>query len=213
MSGKPSAKRLAHFDELVAFDRQFEGFGFSLAGMDEAGRGALIGCVVVGCVVMPAEPLFPWIDDSKKLSPAKREELYELIAKHARYMGVGMSSAKEIDEINILNATKLAMRRAAEKAPATLCLVDAVAGLDLPFPTSAIIHGDATSYQIAAASIVAKVSRDRMMKQLALQYPEYGLERHMGYGTAEHIAALRRYGACPEHRASFVQKFVSGEGV
>ncbi len=204
MRDAPNAKRLQRSAALIDHDRAYPGFGASLAGMDEAGRGALIGDVVVGCVVMPAEPALPWVDDSKKLSPERREQVYEQIAACALYLGVGSASAEEIDRINILNATKLAMRRAAEAAPATLCLVDAVEGLALPFPTEAIIHGDALSYAIAAASIVAKVTRDRRMRALAAEYPEYGLERHMGYGTKEHMDAIRQYGPCPLHRRSFL---------
>ena len=207
---KPSEKRMAHFRELVAYDQAHLGFGTSLAGMDEVGRGPLFGPVVTACVIMPADPLFPWIDDSKKLSPKRREELYDQILEAAVYVGVGEASAREIDEMNILNATRLAMERAAEKAPATLCLVDAVRGLYLPFPVMPIIHGDATSYNVAAASIVAKVTRDRQMKAYAESYPQYGFERNMGYGTAEHIAALKAYGPCPAHRRTFIGKILGG---
>lgn len=210
---KPSEKRMAHFRELVAYDQAHLGFGTSLAGMDEVGRGPLFGPVVTACVIMPADPLFPWIDDSKKLSPKRREELYDQILEAAVYVGVGEASAREIDEMNIFNATRLAMERAAEKAPATLCLVDAVRGLYLPFPVMPIIHGDATSYNVAAASIVAKVTRDRQMKAYAESYPQYGFERNMGYGTAEHISALRAFGATPEHRRSFIGNFVGEETV
>lgn len=205
---EPSEKRLKHFQDLVAFDRGQAGFGTSLAGMDEAGRGPLVGNVVAACVIMPAQPLFPWVDDSKKLSAAKREELFEQISESALFVGVGQASPKEIDEINILNATRLAMERAASGAPATLCVVDAVKGLYLPFPILSIIRGDSTSYNVAAASIVAKVTRDRQMREYALRYPQYGFEHNMGYGTAEHIDAIRRWGATPEHRRSFMDKFL-----
>ncbi len=205
---KPSAKRLEHFNALVAYDESLGGFGVSLAGMDEAGRGPLAGNVVAACVIMPAEPLFEWVDDSKKLSAARREEVYSQIMENALYVGVGEASPREIDELNILNATKLAMTRAAEKAPASLCVVDAVKGLNLPFDTLPIIKGDATSYNVAAASIVAKVTRDRQMKALAESCPEYGFERNMGYGTAEHIAALRLHGATEWHRRSFIGNFI-----
>lgn len=208
MRDAPNAKRLARAEALLAHDRRYPCFGVSLAGMDEAGRGALIGDVVVGCVVMPAEPCLPWVDDSKKLSPERREQVYAQIVDCALFVGVGRASAEEIDEINILNATKRAMHRAAEGAPATLCLVDAVQGLRLPFPTEAIIHGDALSYAIAAASIVAKVSRDRQMRELSLQYPQYGLEKHMGYGTREHMEAIRTHGPCPLHRRSFLGNII-----
>ena len=164
--------------------------------------------MVTACVILPAEPVFPWIDDSKKLSAARREEVYAQIMEHALYVGVGRASAREIDEMNILNATRLAMERAAQDAPATLCLVDAVRGLNLPFPTISIIHGDATSYHVAAASIVAKVTRDRQMAEYAKQYPQYGFDHNMGYGTAEHIDALHRFGPTPEHRHSFIRKFL-----
>lgn len=207
--GMPSAKRLAHFQELVAHDSQLPGFGASLAGMDEVGRGPLLGPVVAACVIMPSQPLFPWIDDSKKLSAPRREEVYEQICGHAVFIGIGEASAREIDEGNILQATRLAMERAAEKAPASLCLVDAVQGLGLPFPTQAILHGDATSYHIAAASIVAKVTRDRMLAELDALYPHYGLARNMGYGTAEHIRAIGERGPTPQHRISFIGKFLA----
>ena len=196
-------KRQQRSQALIGYDLRYPAFGQSLAGMDEVGRGPLFGPVVTACVIMPAEPAILWVDDSKKLSAARREIVYDQIVACALYVGIGEASAQEIDQINILQATKLAMRRAASGAPATLCLVDAVQGLNLPFPTEPIIHGDATSYSIAAASIVAKVTRDRMMANLSKIYPGYGLERNMGYGTAEHQAALRRYGPCPLHRQSF----------
>ena len=193
---------------MVAYDAKHLGFGTSLAGMDEVGRGPLFGNVVTACVIMPAEPIFEWIDDSKKLSAKRREEVYEQIMHAAVYVGIGEATPEEIDRMNILNATKLAMERAAEKAPATLCIVDAVRDLYLPFPIMPIIKGDATSYNVAAASIVAKVTRDRQMVEFAKQYPEYGFDHNMGYGTAEHIAALKKYGPTPEHRMSFITKFV-----
>lgn len=208
---KPSEKRLAHFRDLVAYDRALPGFGTSLAGMDEAGRGPLVGNVVAACVILPAQPLYEWIDDSKRLSPKRREEMYERIMETALFVEVGEASPEEIDRLNILNATRLAMRRAAERAPATLCVVDAVTGLDLPFPVRSVIRGDASSYHVAAASIVAKVTRDRQMRDYALQYPEYGFEHNMGYGTAEHIAALRTHGPTPAHRRTFLRHFVGEE--
>ena len=163
---------------------------------------------MTACVIMPSNPLYEWIDDSKKLSAKRREEMYERIMESALYVGIGEASAAEIDRMNILNATRLAMERAAEKAPATLCIVDAVRQLYLPFPTMPIIKGDSTSYNVAAASIVAKVTRDRQMAEYGKLYPQYGLERNMGYGTAEHIAALKQYGATPEHRKTFIGKFI-----
>ena len=204
---KPSAKRLQHHLDMVAYDRQYDAFGVSLAGMDEVGRGPLCGNVVTACVIMPPEPLFPWIDDSKKLSAARREEVYEQIMASAIYVGIGEASPEEIDQMNILNATKLAMERAAMNAPATLSIVDAVRDLHLPFPISPIIKGDSTSYNVAAASIVAKVTRDREMVRMAGLHPEYGFDHNMGYGTAEHIQALRTYGPTPFHRRSFIRNF------
>ncbi|MBP3542389.1 MAG: ribonuclease HII [Clostridia bacterium] len=205
---KISEKRLQHFREMVDFDAKHLGFGTSLAGMDEVGRGPLVGNVVTACVIMPADPLFQWMDDSKKLSQLRREELYDQIMANAIYVGVGEATPEEIDQMNILNATRLAMERAAQDAPATLCIVDAVRGLHLPFPTMPIIRGDATSYNVAAASIVAKVTRDRQMVAYAKEYPEYGFDHNMGYGTAEHIAALKRLGPTPAHRRSFISNFV-----
>jgi len=211
MAAKPSEKRLAHFREMVDFDRKCPGFGISLAGMDEVGRGPLAGNVVTACVIMPPDPLFEWIDDSKKLSAKRREEMYERIMETALYVGIGQASPEEIDSMNILNATKLAMERAADKAPAGLCIVDAVSGLYLPFPIMPVIKGDSTSYHVAAASIVAKVTRDRQMTEYSTVYPQYGFERNMGYGTAEHIAALKQHGPTPLHRRSFIRNFVKEE--
>lgn len=212
MPTKVEEKRRLHRDALIGHDARYAAFGTSLAGMDEAGRGPLLGPVVAACVIMPLEPSILWVDDSKKLSAARREAVLEEIMACALYVGVGEASAEEIDRINILQATKLAMRRAAERAPATLCLVDAVKGLALPFPTEPVIHGDAVSYSIAAASIVAKVTRDRQLMLLAERFPGYALERNMGYGTAEHIEAIRLRGACAEHRRSFIGKWIAPDG-
>ncbi len=182
--------------------------GVAFAGMDEAGRGPLAGNVVAACVVMPPMPLLPWVDDSKKLSPARREKVFDEIMQTALFVGVGQATAAEIDEINILNATKNAMRRAAQGAPAALFLIDALEGLGLPGEERGVVHGDALCYAIAAASIVAKVTRDRQMLALDAEYPGYGFARHKGYGTPEHIAALRALGPCPAHRRSFIGHFI-----
>lgn len=205
---KPSAKRLEHLSQMLKFDAAFPGYPDTLAGMDEAGRGPLVGNVVTACVIMPCEPVLEWVDDSKKLSAMRREEVYEQILQHALYVGVGQATLEEIDDMNILNATKLAMERAAQAAPATLCLVDAVRDLHLPFPIHSMFKGDATSYAIAAASIVAKVTRDRQMLEYAKQYPQYGFDHNMGYGTPQHIAALKQYGPTPAHRKSFIKNFL-----
>ncbi|MBQ6804744.1 MAG: ribonuclease HII, partial [Clostridia bacterium] len=145
--------------------------GIAFAGMDEAGRGPLAGNVVAACVIMPASPLLPWVDDSKKLSPQRRDQVYDEIMETALFVGVGQASPEEIDAINILQATKNAMRRAAENAPASLFLIDAVTGLGLHGEERGIIHGDAVCYSIAAASIIAKVTRDRQMEELDQLYP------------------------------------------
>ena len=176
------------------------------AGIDEAGRGPLAGCVTAGCVIMPRTPVIPSIDDSKKISEVNRERLFEEIIKHAVFIGVGRVSAEEIDQINILQATKLAMRRAAQGAPTMLYLIDAVSGIGLKGEERPIIHGDTISYAIAAASIVAKVSRDRELRELDQKYPGYGFLRNKGYGTAEHMEAIRALGPCPEHRRTFITR-------
>ena len=201
-------KRQQRLMELIKTDEPLWAMGILFAGMDEAGRGPLAGNVVAACVVMPPEPLIEWVDDSKKLSPARREAVYEQIMQTALYVGVGEATPEEIDRINILNATKEAMRRAASKVPAALFLIDALQGLGLGGEERGIIHGDALSYAIAAASIVAKVTRDRQMDMLDQQYPAYGFLQHKGYGTPMHIAALRAFGPCLAHRRSFIGSFV-----
>lgn len=191
--------------DLLSFDIA-AGAGAPVAGMDEAGRGPLAGPVVAACVVMPPGDPVEGVNDSKKLTALRREKLCPAILRKALAVGVGWSSRAEIDEVNILNATRLAMRRAwkAMGASPPLLLVDAVAGLDLPVETRSIVGGDATSYNVAAASIVAKVTRDHMMAALDGIYPGYGFARHKGYGTEEHIAALRALGPCAEHRTTFI---------
>ena len=178
------------------------------AGVDEAGRGPLCGPVAAACVVMPKEPLLLYVDDSKKLTEKRREALYEQILETAVYAKVILASPEEIDRVNILNATKNAMALAAKDAPCDLFLVDAIDRLDVPGEIRGIVHGDALCYSIAAASILAKVTRDRLMRELDAQYPQYGFAKHKGYGTAQHIAALRQYGPCPAHRRSFIGHFV-----
>ena len=202
---KTAAERLT---EITEIDRGLWAQGVVFAGIDEAGRGPLAGPVAAGCCVMPAELLLPGVDDSKKLSEKKREALYEQILETAVYARVAYATAEEIDELNILEATRLAMARAAADAPCGLFLLDAREHVPLPGEQRAIIHGDALCYSIAAASILAKVARDRLMRELDEKYPQYGFAKHKGYGTAEHIAALRQYGPCPEHRSLFVRKFV-----
>ena len=200
--------RIQHAAELVSFDEPYRQGGSIVAGMDEVGRGPLAGNVVTACVVMPYEPVIPWIDDSKKLSESRREKVYEQIMSAALYVGIGEVSPAEIDRINILEATRMAMRTAASQVPADVFLIDAVTKLGLNGREVPVIKGDACSYSIAAASIVAKVIRDRQMIQLDKLYPEYGFARNKGYGTKEHIDALKRIGPCPVHRQSFITHFV-----
>ena len=202
--------RMAHAQMLADHDAMFVGV---VAGIDEVGRGPLAGNVVTACVVMPKEPLLPWVDDSKKLSEARREKVFQEIMDIALYVGIGQATPEEIDEINILEATKKAMREAAAQVPADVFLIDAVTGLGLNGREVPIIKGDATSYAIAAASIVAKVTRDRQLIELDKQYPEYGFARNKGYGTAEHIVALKTLGPCPAHRRSFIRNFCHDETV
>ena len=199
---------LKRSEELLAFDLQYQTGGLTIAGMDEVGRGPLAGNVVTACVVMPEEPVIPWIDDSKRLSEIRRDIVFEEIMSKALYVGIGEVSPEEIDRINILEATRKAMRTAASAVPADLFLIDAVTKLGLKGKEISIIKGDASSYAIAAASIVAKVTRDRQMIEFDRLYPEYGFARHKGYGTKEHIEALKRIGPCPIHRKSFISHFV-----
>ncbi len=200
--------REARYQLLKETDMPFLSQGLVVAGMDEVGRGPLVGDVVVACVVLPAESHILWVDDSKKLSESRREKVYEEIIKEALYVGIGRSTPEEIDTINILQATKKAMRQAAAQVPADVFLIDAVADLGLQGTEVPIIHGDATSYAIAAASIVAKVTRDREMAALDEKYPGYGFARNKGYGTAEHLAALKTLGPCPAHRRSFLKNIL-----
>jgi len=194
--------------KLIEFDRGYRTGGCMIAGMDEVGRGPLAGNVVTACVVMPKEPAILWVDDSKKLSESRREKVFDEIMEHALYVGIGEVIPEEIDRINILEATRKAMREAAAQVPADIFLIDAVTKLGLNGQEIAVIKGDASSYNIAAASIVAKVTRDRQMIELDRLYPEYGFARNKGYGTKEHIEALKRIGPCPVHRRSFIGHFV-----
>lgn len=183
-----------------------------LAGLDEAGRGPLAGPVVAGCVVLPAElpPQLAGLDDSKRLSAARRELLYDHIIETALATGVALACREEIDRINILQATRLAMSRALEQAVTALAplspqlvLTDGKVPVATSLPQETLIGGDHRSFNIAAASILAKVSRDRMMRELERQYPGYGFAQHKGYPTAQHRAALRKLGPTPVHRRSF----------
>ena len=200
----------ARLVEISATDREIWETGRAFAGIDEAGRGPLCGPVAAACVVMPKEPLLLYVDDSKKLTEKRREALYDQILETAVYARVILASPEEIDRVNILNATKNAMALAAKDAPCDLFLVDAIDRLDVAGEVRGIVHGDALCYSIAAASILAKVTRDRLMRELDEMYPQYGFAKNKGYGTAQHIAALKEYGPCPAHRHSFIGNFVKG---
>ena len=184
--------------------------GAAVAGIDEVGRGPLAGPVVTACVSIPRDRLVLGVDDSKKLSEKRREALYDQLVAAADYCRTCFIGPDVIDEINILNATKRAMETCGADFRGVF-LIDAVQGLRLPGEVQSIVHGDALSYMIGAASIVAKVARDRYMIELDEKYPMYGFARNKGYGTAEHIAALKKYGPCPEHRKSFIGHFVEAK--
>ncbi len=197
---------------LTQLERELWAQGLRVAGIDEVGRGPLAGPVVTACVSVPWDRLIPSVDDSKKLSEKRREALYPLLIDAADYAETCFIGPDVIDEINILNATRRAMEACAAGFDGSgIILVDAVEGLRLPCEARALIHGDALSYMIGAASIVAKVTRDRYMVEQDALYPMYGFARNKGYGTAEHIAALKKYGPCPLHRRSFIGKIL-GEG-
>ena len=193
-------------------DKQFFDMGINyLCGIDEAGRGPLAGPVVVASVIMPKESMIEGVNDSKKVSEKKREKLYDIILEESISYGIGIIDQEEIDEINILQATKkgltMALKEMKQKPDAIL--VDALTGIDtLGIPYKSVVKGDANSYSIAAASIVAKVTRDRIMREWDKVYPEYGFAGHKGYGTAEHIEAIKEFGLCPLHRRSFVKKIL-----
>ncbi|MDO4867918.1 MAG: ribonuclease HII [Clostridia bacterium] len=204
---KPRRKRETPEEKLLRLTQIERGLwadGLRVAGIDEVGRGPLAGPVVTACVCIPQGRLVPGVDDSKKLSEKRREALYPLLLAAADYAETCFVGPEVIDEINILNATRRAMETCAANFKGGLFLIDAVQGLSLPGEARPIVHGDALSYMIGAASIVAKVTRDRYMVELDAKYPMYGFARNKGYGTAEHIAALKKYGPCPEHRRSFI---------
>lgn len=181
-----------------------------VAGMDEAGRGPLAGPVVAACVILPRDVFIAGLNDSKKCSPKLRDRLYDEIVEKAVALGIGKADEKCIDDINILNATKSAMMSAFEalKPRPDILLIDAVRLEALDIRQRPIIKGDSLSISIAAASIIAKVTRDRLISEMDALYPEYGFGKHKGYGTEEHINAIKKYGICPIHRISFTKNFV-----
>ena len=182
-----------------------------ICGIDEAGRGPLAGPVVVGAVILPVDSLIEGVNDSKKISEKKRERVFEEIVSTAISYSTGIVDQRTIDEINILNATKLAVKKAIEglEIKPDLILVDALTGIEtFGIPYKSIIKGDAKEYSIAAASIIAKVTRDRMMLEWDKVFPEYGFAKHKGYGTASHIQALKENGPCMLHRKTFIKNFI-----
>ena len=180
-----------------------------ICGVDEAGRGPLAGPVYAAAVILPDHLEIPGLDDSKKLTDKRRRELMPIIKEQAIAYGIGIATEKEIDEINILQATFLAMERAIAQleGKAEFALIDGNREKDFGLPVMTVVKGDSRSANIAAASVLAKVSRDDYMDEMAKQYPEYGFEIHKGYGTKAHYEALRTYGHCPLHRVTFLKKF------
>ena len=195
--------------ELQAYEREYAQAAY-ICGIDEVGRGPLAGPVVAGAVILPKNCEILYINDSKKLSAAKREELYDVIMEQAVAVGIGQASPQRIDEINILQATYEAMREAINNLRVTpdILLNDAVTIPQVDIPQVPIIKGDAKSISIGAASIIAKVTRDRMMVDYDRQYPGYSFAENKGYGSAAHIDALKRLGATPIHRQSFIGHFI-----
>ena len=205
-------KELERLTKLKEIEKDLYEKGFNnICGIDEAGRGPLAGPVVVAGVIMPKDSMIEGINDSKKVSEKKREKLYHLILEEAISYSVAIIGQDVIDEINILNATKEGVTKVVEglDVKPDLIVVDALEHINTKgIPYESIIKGDAKCYNIAAASIIAKVTRDRIMRQWDEIYPQYEFKSHKGYGTAKHIAAIKEYGLCPIHRRSFTKKFV-----
>ena len=205
-------KEIERLNKLKEEETKLYKTGFEyICGIDEAGRGPLAGPVVVASVILPQNSMIEGVNDSKKVSENKREKIYEEIIKGAISYGIAIIDEKEIDEINILRATKKGVTECIRKLEIkpNIILIDALEGIDtLQIPYKSIIKGDAKHYSIAAASILAKVTRDRIMRQYDLLYPEYGFIQNKGYGTAKHIQAIKEKGICEIHRRSFVKNFI-----
>lgn len=205
-------KEVERLNKLKEFENKLYKDGIKyIAGIDEAGRGPLAGPVVIGCVIMPQDSFIEYVNDSKKVSETKREMLYDKIKNEAIAWSTGIIWQDEIDEINILNATKKALTMAIDnlKVKPDKIIVDALDKIETRgIPYISVIKGDAKIYSISAASIIAKVTRDRIMREYDEIYPEYGFSGHKGYGTAKHIQAIKEYGICPLHRRSFVKNFI-----
>ena len=197
---------------LKQYESELRNKGYKyICGIDEAGRGPLAGPVVVASVIMPENSMIEGVNDSKKVSEKKREKLYDLILEEAISYGVGIIGQDEIDEINILNATKKGLTTSLKELTQKpdLIIVDALTHIDtLGIPYESIIKGDAKCYSISAASIIAKVTRDRIMREWDKIYPQYGFAQHKGYGTSAHINAIKEYGPCPLHRKTFIKHFL-----
>ena len=196
--------------DMLAYEKMWQERGCALiAGIDEAGRGPLAGPVVAACAVMPLDDVIEGVNDSKQLSEKRREALYPRICQKALAYSIVAVDEKRIDAVNILNATKEAMRSCLAQLSVhpDVVLIDAV-NLDCDYRVHAIVKGDALSYSIACASVLAKVYRDHLMLDYDEQYPQYGFAKHKGYGTAAHVEALRRFGPCPIHRRTFIGHFV-----
>lgn len=193
------------FDYFFENEAQEKGY-LNVCGIDEAGRGPLAGNVVAAAVILPKGLVIDGLDDSKKLSEKKREALFDIIQKEAVSFSVAWATPREIDELNILGATMLAMHRAVEglDIPADFALVDGNTARGFSIPVKTIVKGDAKSPSVAAASILAKVTRDRQCLELDMKYPEYGFKKHKGYPTKDHMNKLREIGPCEEHRKSFL---------
>ena len=205
-------KELERLNTLKEIENQMHKEGTKyICGIDEAGRGPLAGPVVVAAVIMPKDSMIEGVNDSKKVSEKKREALYDQILNEAIAYGIGIIDQKEIDEINILNATKKGLTTAVKelKVRPDRIIVDALDKIDTDgIPYTPIIKGDAKCYSIAAASIIAKVTRDRIMREWDEIYPQYGFEKHKGYGTKAHIEAIKEFGPTPLHRKSFIKNFI-----
>lgn len=205
-------KELERLTKLKEIEKDLYHKGFQkICGIDEAGRGPLAGPVVIAGVIMPQDSMIEGVNDSKKVSEKKREKLYDLILEEAISYSVAVIGQDVIDEINILNATKQGVTQVVEglEIKPDLIVVDALTHINTKgIPYDSIIKGDAKCYNIAAASIIAKVTRDRIMRQWDEIYPQYGFSGHKGYGTAKHIEAIKEYGLCPIHRKSFTKKFI-----
>ena len=208
------ARALKVYRELFDFDAEIRTHYPVFCGLDEAGRGPLAGDVYAAAVILPPELEIPGLNDSKKLSETRREELAPIIREKAAAWCIASASVEEIERMNILQAALLAMRRAVEGLAVApdYALTDGNQSPTLTIPVGTVIHGDAKSASIAAASVLAKTARDAALRELDAKYPEYGFSAHKGYGTKAHYAALEQYGACPAHRPSFLKKFYERQG-